>query len=263
MAPDFAHIDVLPKITQRASDYIKSREEEESPFFLYIPLAAPHTPWLPTEEFAGTSEAGEYGDFVVMVDDAIGKITSALEESGQVDNTLLIVTSDNGAYWPEPFPERFEHQANSIWRGMKADIHEGGHRVPMIARWPRMIAAGSTSNELTVHTDFFSTLADIVGSEHRGEDSSSLFPIFLGGSGSRKEAVHQSFHGLLAIRQGDWKLIDGQGSGGFTYVDVPPDAPPGQLYNLNEDPGETMNQYDAYPDIAVSLIGVLDSLRSQ
>ena len=263
MAPDFSHIDVLPIIADKASEYISTQAEKDSPFFLYVPLAAPHTPWLPTEEFNGTSEAGLYGDFVVMVDHAIGQITSALEESGQAENTHLIITSDNGAYWPQPFPSNFAHQANYTWRGMKADIHEGGHRVPLIARWPGVITAGSTTDALAVHTDFFATVADIVGAEYQGEDSFSLLPIFLGDSGTRKEAVHQSFNGMLAVRQGPWKLIDGQGSGGFTNVNIPPDAPPRQLYNLDEDPGEMINQYNAYPDVAASLIGVLDSLRSQ
>lgn len=263
IAADFDHVDVLPEIAQRASDYIKERAEEGTPFFLYVPLAAPHTPWLPTDEFTGTSQAGEYGDFVVMVDNAIGQIAEALAEHHQADNTLLIVTSDNGAYWPQQIQERFEHQANHPWRGMKADIHEGGHRVPLIARWPGVIDAGSVTNELVVHTDFFATLADLGETRHQGEDSFSMLPAFLGSSGSRKEAVHQSVHGMLAIRKGAWKLIDGQGSGGFTQVEVPPDAPLRQLYNLDEDPTETINQYENYPEIAASLLEDLDSLRSQ
>ncbi len=263
MAPDFDHIDVLPVIAQRAVDYITERSQNEEPFFLYVPLAAPHTPWLPTEEFIGSSQAGEYGDFVVMVDDAIGQIIEALAENNQADHTLLIVTSDNGAYWPRAVSDIFEHEPNHPWRGMKADIHEGGHRVPFIARWPGVIEAGSTTDELVVHTDFFATLADFTGTRHRAIDSFSMLPVLYGGSSTRKEAVHQSIHGMLAIRQEGWKLIDGQGSGGFTNVEIPPDAPPRQLYNLDEDPAETTNQYEAYPDIASSMIQALDSLRSQ
>ncbi len=263
IAADFDHIDVLPEIARRASNYIKERAEEGTPFFLYVPLAAPHTPWLPTDEFIGTSEAGEYGDFVVMVDDAIGQIAEALTESNQVNNTLFIITSDNGAYWPAEVRDRFEHQANRPWRGMKADIHEGGHRVPLIARWPGEIAPNTTTDALVVHTDFFVTLADLTGTQHQGEDSFSILPILSGGTGIRPDAVHQSFGGMLAYRKGPWKLIDGQGSGGFTNVSVPADAPPRQLYNLDEDPAETTNQYELYPEIAASLLQSLDSLRSQ
>ncbi|MCY4673726.1 MAG: arylsulfatase [Bacteroidetes bacterium] len=263
IAADFDHTDVLPEIARRASDYIRSQAATDAPFFLYIPLAAPHTPWLPTEDFIGTSEAGEYGDFVVMVDDAVGQITAALTESNQTENTLLFVTSDNGAYWPPDFIERFQHRANSTWRGMKADIHEGGHRVPLIVQWPGVVEAGSMTDQLTVHTDFFSTLADIAGIETRGEDSFSLLPVFMGNSGTRKEAVHQSIHGMLALRRGPWKLIDGKGSGGFTRLDTLADDPPRQLYNLDDDPGETINRYEDRPEIASALMAALDSLRSQ
>ena len=231
IAADFDHTDVLPEIARRASSYIRAQAATDAPFFLYVPLAAPHTPWLPTEDFIGTSEAGEYGDFVVMVDDAIGQIAAALSESNQTENTLVLITSDNGAYWPQDFIERFQHQANSSWRGMKADIHEGGHRVPLIAQWPGVVAAGSVTDQLMVHTDFFSTMADIVGTDIRGEDSFSLLPVLMGNNGTRNEAVHQSVHGMLALRRGPWKLIDGQGSGGFTKVDTLAGDPPRQLYN--------------------------------
>ena len=263
IAADFDHADVLPEIARRASSYIRAQAATDAPFFLYVPLAAPHTPWLPTEDFIGTSQAGEYGDFVVMVDDAIGQIAAALSESNQTENTLLLITSDNGAYWPQDFIERFQHRANSNWRGMKADIHEGGHRIPLIAQWPGVVAPGSTTDQLTVHTDLFSTMADIVGSEIRGEDSFSLLPVFMGGNGTRREAVHQSVHGMLALRRGPWKLIDGQGSGGFTRVDTLAGDPPRQLYNLDVDPGETMNQFEDRPEIASALMTALDSLRSQ
>jgi len=262
-APDFVHADVLPQIAERASEYIRASANHDSPFFLYVPLAAPHTPWFPSDEFSGVSQAGIYGDFVAMVDDAIGEIAYAVEESNQKENTLLIVTSDNGAYWPIEMFERYAHQPNYLWRGMKADIHEGGHRVPLIARWPGVIQANTSTNELSVHTDFFATFADITGTDHQGEDSFSLYPVLLGGETSRKEAVHQSFWGMLAITQGDWKLIDGQGSGGFTSNNIPPDAPPRQLYNLNDDPSESMNLYETYPEIATNLLEALDSLRAR
>ena len=263
IASDFDHADVLPVIAQRAADYIRSSANTDTPFFLYVPLAAPHTPWLTSEEFMGTSDAGIYGDFVVMVDDAIGKIMSALDETQQVKETLFIVTSDNGAYWPPPYSDPYEHQPNYTWRGMKADIHEGGHRIPFIARWPTVIEAGSTTDQLIVLTDFFSTLADITKSNHDGQDSHSFYPVFHGGTGTRTEAIHQSFDGMLAIRQGEWKLIDGQGSGGFTNVVIPPDALPRQLYNLDSDPAESSNLYETYPQIAERLLAMLDSVRSQ
>ncbi len=262
-APDFVHEDVLPEMAQRASDYIRASANQDAPFFLYVPLAAPHTPWFPSDEFEGISEAGIYGDFVAMVDDAIGQIDSALEQSNQKENTLFIVTSDNGAYWPASESDIFAHEPNYIWRGMKADIHEGGHRIPLIARWPRVIQANTSTDELSVLTDFFATFADITGTAHQGEDSFSLYPVLLGGKTSRKEAVHQSFWGMLAITQGEWKLIDGQGSGGFTSENIPADAPLRQLYNLKDDPSETTNLYETHPNISANLLQALDSLRAQ
>ena len=263
IAPDFDHTDVLPDITTRSVEYIRARSGSREPFFLYLALAAPHTPWLPTEEYLASSRAGEYGDFTVQVDATLGAIMEVLDEIGAADNTILIMTSDNGAYWPAPFKERFEHLANHRWRGMKADIHEGGHRVPFIVRWPNRAPAGGVTDQLTVHTDFLATFADLVGAADRTSDSYSFLSVLTGHppENLRQEAVHQSVHGMLAIRRGSWKLIDGKGSGGFTQVDTSAADPPRQLYNLTRDPTEQVNLYEAQPDTAAALLAALDSLR--
>ena len=267
MAPSFNHTEVLPIITDKAVEYIRDRGRDRSTFFLYVPLAAPHTPWLPTEPFIGTSGAGEYGDFTAQVDATVGAVMTALEDAGLAANTILIVTSDNGAYWRPKEIAEFDHRANHSWRGMKADIHEGGHRVPFIVRWPEHVAAGSTTDQLTVHTDLFATLADAAAAPLPGdaaEDSFSHLAVLVGDTvaSGRTSAVHQSIDGLLSFRQGPWKFIDGQGSGGFTKVDTSATDPPAQLYDLSVDPAESNNLFGSHPEKAAAMKAALEAVRS-
>ncbi len=275
IAPGFRHIDVMPTLTDRAVAFIESQEGSASPFFLYLAFSAPHTPWLPTAEFAGRSGAGPYGDFVTQVDAAIGSVLDALTRTGSDDNTLVFATSDNGAHWLESDIQQHGHHANGNLRGQKADIWEGGHRVPFIARWPRRIAPGSSSDETVTLADMLATVADLVGvplPSDAGEDSYSLLPILFGRhleAPLREATVHHSLNGVFAVRQGPWKLILGRGSGGFSQPQalVPaPGEPEGQLYNLYDDPGETSNLYLDHPDIVARLRTLLsryqDSGRS-
>ena len=274
IAPGFRHIDVLPTVADRAVAFVEDRAaaSPERPFFLYLPLSAPHTPWMPTAEFEGRSQAGPYGDFTVQVDAVVGRMLDALDLTGQADRTLVIATSDNGAHWLAEDIERYGHRANGPWRGQKADIHEGGHRIPFMARWPGVITSGSTSDETIALTDLMATFADIVGESLRddaGEDSYSLMPVLRGESLAeplREATVHHSVDGIFAIRQGPWKLIEGRGSGGFTEpvrVETGPGEPRGQLYNLADDPGETRNLFDDQPDIVVRLQALLDGYRER
>ena len=267
MAPSFDHTDVLPRITERAVTYIEERGEDREPFFLYVPLAAPHTPWLPTDDFVGTSGAGEYGDFTVQVDASVGAVMDALDAAGLSASTMIVVTSDNGAYWRPQDIAQYDHHANHSWRGMKADIHEGGHRVVQIVRWPGHIAAGSVTDQLAMHTDFLATFAEAAGisvPEDVAEDSFSHLHVLLGHreSSARTSAVHQSIRGMLVLREGSWKYIHGKGSGGFTRVDTSAADPPGQLYNLATDPAESINLYASHPERVAAMQAALDSVRA-
>lgn len=270
IAPGFRHIDVLPTLTDRAVAFIEGQERSGRPFFLYLALTAPHTPWLPTADFVGRSGAGPYGDFVAQVDAAIGAVLDALARTGFDDKTLVFVTSDNGAHWLASDIQEYGHRANGTLRGQKADIWEGGHRVPLIARWPGRIAAGSSSDETISLTDLLATVADIVDATlppDAGEDSYSLLPVLLGeGTESplREATVHHSLNGMFAIRQGPWKLIEGRGSGGFSEprsLEPAPGEPAGQLYNLEDDPGEVVNLYAERPDIVTRLRALLRQYR--
>lgn len=264
-APGFRHRDVLPELTRRAEQFIQSQTAER-PFFLYFALTSPHTPWVPTDEFRGTTELGEYGDFVTQTDAAVGRVLAALESGKLADNTLIIFTSDNGAI---PLPPKFAasgHKPNGPWRGQKADIWEAGHRVPYLVRWPGHTPAGATCSETICHTDILATLAALVEQklpDDAAEDSFNLLPVFLGKQPDRpiREAtVHHSGDGLFAIRLGKWKAIFHLGSGGFSQpkTEQPvPDGPTGQLYNLYADPGETQNLWPESPDVVARLTRLL------
>lgn len=267
-APDFRHADVLPDLTSKAVQYIQERKSHEQPFFLYFALPAPHTPILPRDEFLGMSNTNFYGDFVLQVDHVVGRIMQVLEQVGLEDNTIVIFTSDNGCSPKANFAElkRVGHHPSYIFRGHKADIYEGGHRVPFIVRWPGHVARSRVSDEIICTTDFMATVADIAGTslpDDAAEDSYSFLPALVetDPDGPVREAiVHHSIHGRFAIRKGDWKLILWPGSGGWSYPATEKDMegmPEFQLYNLNEDPSEKHNRVDTHAEKVAELASLL------
>ncbi|MFQ5928603.1 MAG: arylsulfatase [Acidobacteriota bacterium] len=275
IAPGFKHIEVLPTIAEKAVGFIERhlQNSPDKPFFLYFPLTAPHTPVLPTEAFLGKSKAGKYGDFVVEVDWTVGQIVETVERLGISDNTLIIVTSDNG---PERHMQarkkQYNHYSSYHFRGMKRDAWDGGHRIPFIVRWPGRIKPGSRTNETICLTDLMATVAEILGvtlPQGAGEDSYSILPAMLGkplDSPMREATVHHSSRGEFAIRQGDWKLITCQGSGGNNYDTEPnaikEDDPPMQLYNMAEDVGERKNLFTQNPEMVEHLSRILDDYKT-
>lgn len=266
-APSFDFNQVLPNFTQRAANFIEEKAKSDKPYFLYVPLPAPHTPWLPAEKFNGVSGAGMYGDFMAMVDDAVGQIIAAVENSGEARDTLIIFTSDNGPFWQQRHKDTFGHNAAGIYRGMKGDTHEAGHRMPYVVKWPAKVAAGSVSDHITTQTNLMATVAEIVGQQMpmgAGKDSKSIVPILLGGTAQPEILIHQSPGDMFAIRDGDWKFIDGLGSGGFTKprtIKPTPGGPKGQLYNMATDPIESENLYLKHPEIVARLRVLLAKKR--
>jgi arylsulfatase A-like enzyme len=277
IAPDFKHMEVLPTLATKAESYIAERgKQPDQPFFLYMPLPSPHTPWIPTAEFRGTSKAGVYGDFVHQTDDVIGRVVNALKANGLADNTLIIVTSDNGSHWRDPEISKYDHLANGKFRGMKADIYEAGHRVPFVASWPNNIPAGSVSEENFSLVDLLATFAAITETDlpsNAGEDSYNQLSTLKGKSSEeplREATVYHSLRGMFAIQQGPWKFIDGQTSGGFAAPKEQkvlekqnPNAPAGQLYNLNNDPSESDNLYTQRPKKVAELKALLKRYQEQ
>ena len=170
-----AHDDVvnmLPRLTEKSAAYIDSRAGKEEPFFLYVPLGSPHTPIVPSDEWKEKSGLGEYGDFVMQTDNVVGEIAKALERNGFTENTLVIFTSDNGCSKAAGIPKLAQqgHIVSASLRGSKADIWDGGHRIPFLVRWPGKVEAGSNSDQLICLTDLFATVTDILGQSIPGPD---------------------------------------------------------------------------------------------
>jgi arylsulfatase A-like enzyme len=261
--------DVLPLFTRKANDFIRAQSPAK-PFFLYFPMPAPHTPWMPTTKFTGTSKAGEYGDYVQEVDDAVGQVLHVLDSMGMSENTMVVFASDNGPYWRDNFVQEFGHSAAGPFRGMKGDAQEGGHRVPFIVRYPGKVKAGTISGVTTTLANLLATCADITGNTsaaYRPEDSYSILPVLTGkasGIAGQPAIVNISSKGVYDIRKGPWKLILGLGSGGMTVpssVKAEQGGPVGQLYNLDTDIHEDHNLYDQYPDKVKELKELLQKIQ--
>ena len=259
---DFIHEDVTPNFFRRGMQYIKEQSKQSNPFLLYLPLPSPHTPILPTKEWQGKSGLNPYGDFMLMVDDYVGQLVHTVEAAGIAENTIVIFTSDNGCSPAAKIEELIDkgHYPNSIYRGHKADIYEGGHRVPFIVKWPKELKKGSVSEETICLTDLMATFAEIVNYDLKadeGEDSYSLLPLFKGRNFStpfREATVHHSINGSFAIRKGNWKLAMCPGSGGWSYPRPRRDSavlkelPKVQLFDLSKDPKELINLESSEPE---------------
>ena len=271
-APEFEAEHVLPALAKRAVEYISRRAADAKagkPFFLYLPVASPHTPIVPTAEWQGKSGLNPYADFVMQTDHAIGQVLKALADSGVAENTLLIITSDNGCSPQAKYEELLPlgHNPSYVFRGHKADIYEGGHRIPFLVRWPGHAKPGSKSDQTICLTDFFATLADILDADvpaSAAEDSVSFLPALLGNAGSplREATVHHSINGSFAIRQGKWKLCLCPGSGGWSAPRPDRDdvtgLPTVQLFDLEADIGERTNVQDKQPDVVRRLTALLE-----
>lgn len=284
-SPDLLPVDVLDDFVEQANRFIRAQAEAKQPFFLYLPLSAPHKPVLPHDRFRGTTELGPYGDFVAQVDSTVGDVLTALDESGQAENTLVVYTSDNGS-----FMYRYEngqkdhvddesvqgyrpehHTANLNWRGTKADIWEAGHRVPFLVRWPEKVASGGVCDATVCLTDLFATAADVVDQElpeNAAQDSFSILPLLEGAKKfERAPVINHSAAGMFAIRDGKWKLVLGSGSGGRQKPKGNAFEKPYALFDLKADPSETVNVIDEHPEIAADLeercLAIRDSGRSR
>ncbi|MCX8156710.1 MAG: arylsulfatase, partial [Verrucomicrobiae bacterium] len=271
-APEFRADQVLPELTRHAVAWIGQQAEAARagrPFFLYLALASPHTPIVPTKPWQGRSGLNPYADFVLQTDDAVGQVLAALDRHGLATNTLVILTSDNGCAPQADVKALREagHEPSGPWRGYKADIWEGGHRVPFIVRWPGVTPAGATTGELVSLVDFLATCAELLGVSlppKAGEDSLSFLPVLRGEKGRRDTLVCHSINGKFALRERQWKLCLTPGSGGWSE---PRDEaarqqglPEVQLYDLAGDPGETRNLWREHPEVVERLTRRLEQV---
>jgi arylsulfatase A-like enzyme len=287
--------DTVRDLEQTAMDLSREavafiEENKDRPFFLYYPTTNIHFPLTPNERFKGTTEAGVYGEFTAEFDWAVGQVLDALDRLELTSDTIVVVTSDNGA---RPTKGMNGHACNGPWRGTKRTIYEGGHRVPLIVRWPGRIKAGSTTDETVCLTDFFRTFASVIGQQvpnDAGEDSYDLSDVLFGRNYQkplREATVHHSVAGQFAIRKGNWKLIEGSGdgdyprneNGGIAVVSRTPERESAtgqwvkldyfglqhdgkfQLYNLADDPHEQNNLAEQNPEQVSELRELLDRYR--
>lgn len=250
--PSFTAEGVLPTFSQKSVEFIQSSAAKEQPFFLYLSLTSPHTPHTPSAQWQGRSGINTYGDFLMETDWVVGQVQAALEESGVADETFVLFSADNGASPKADFKKlaEYNHFPSGPLRGTKADIFEGGHRVPTIVSWPGKVEAGTSTDRLISLADVYATIADIIGEDSKeAADSISFLPTIMGEAQDERSAiVMHSFRGTFAIRQGDWKLCFGGGSGGFSHpAKHVKGTPKWQLYNLANDIGEATNLYDSHP----------------
>ncbi|HEX4142832.1 MAG TPA: sulfatase-like hydrolase/transferase [Pirellulales bacterium] len=266
---------VVPKLTQQTVDWIGQQRGKEGPFFLYVPLNSPHTPIVPIAEFRGRSQAGGYGDWVAQTDDNVGRILKALDDNGFAQNTLVVFSSDNG---PEASAynrvRKFDHRSAGPLRGVKRDLWEGGHRVPMIVRWPGHVKPETVSDELVSQVDLMATLAAVVGHAlpaGSAPDSYNQLPVWEEGAASPRHAiVHNGVNGSYAVRHDQWLLVAAK-TGAVSRV---PDwlekeqgdaenEYPGELYDLSQDLGERRNLYGEHPDKVGELKALLGEIRAK
>ncbi|MAE32586.1 MAG: arylsulfatase [Verrucomicrobiales bacterium] len=284
IAPGFDLEEVDMVFLQKSLEFLESHKKQspDKPFFLFHSAQAVHLPSFAGRAFKGKTGAGPHGDFIFELDYIVGRLAKKLDQLGYGENTLLIFTSDNGPEVPTVINMRKTHQHDGArpWRGVKRDQWEGGHRVPFIARWPKRIEAGSTSEQTICLTDLMATCATLTGTtipRDAAEDSFDILPALLGQAGDkpiREYTLHQTISLALAIRHGDWKYLDHKGSGGNNYerkgewglkqFALPEHAPdaPGQLYNLANDPGETTNLYNEHPKIIKMLKAKLEAFKT-
>ncbi len=268
---DFQIAEVLPHLFDKTIALVNQRAKAAKsgkPFFVYLPLPAPHTPIVPVPPFKDASKLNPYADFVMQMDHHMGQLLKAVQDNGLNDNTLVIFTSDNGCSPEANFDllKGHGHHPSAQFRGHKADIYEGGHRVPFIARWPGCINGGSKTHALACLTDIYTTLEAITGQRRKalgGEDGYNLLPVFRGKKSSGRETlISHSIGGSFAIRQGNWKLCLSAGSGGWSAprerAAQKQGLPPTQLFNLNSDPGERSNLESRHPGKVKELLALLE-----
>lgn len=267
-------IDVLPSLTSEVVKLIDEKAEAAksgSPFFIYFPQNSPHTPIVPGDDWKGKTDLGDYGDFVAQTDGSVGEVLAALDRNGLAENTMVIFSTDNGTSKAANITKlnKQGHYPSANLRGSKADLWDGGHRVPFIVRWPQKIKSGSKSDQLVCLSDIMATCAELFSvdlPDNAAEDSWSFLPALAGEAidSPRTSIVHHSIGGRFSFRDGDWKLLLAPGSGGWSSpkdIDaILAGLPDKQLYNMNQDIGEQTNLVDENPEKVEYLVESLKKI---
>lgn len=273
---DWDFYQVLPTLAEEGEKYLRGRKDQEKPFFLFFPFPSPHAPIIPTDEFDGKSGAGPYGDFVVQTDDVVGRLTQALKDSGEYENTIIIFSADNGPeHYAYPREEKYGHWSAEPFRGLKRDIYEGGHHVPFLIKWPGKTKPGSVENALVSQIDIMATLANYLNfplPDDAAEDSHNLLPLFDGKTEKIREShIHNTAKDKYAIRVGDWLYIDApsgnhNGRKALPFEErrnYPEDDQKVALYNLKEDIAQRHNLAAKHPEKVKAMKAELEKIRAQ
>lgn len=282
--------DQIDFIMAQKAEAFFSQQTAEAPFFLFLAFAAPHVPIDPAADYRGKSPAGLYGDYIQQLDHCTGQVLDSLEKHGFAQNTLVIFTSDNGGMYNHDALAA-GHRCNGELLGQKTDVWEGGHRLPLLARWPAHIPAGTERKPLFTQVDFMATFAELAHipmPAGASPDGASDLAAFLDPAHSptkRTEAVFLGTAGF-ALRQENWLYIPKQGSGGMTAPETPgkpwsqsyaamqftnsdidadgqikPGAPETQLYDLSDDLEEHRNVVADHADLAARMQARMDELK--
>ncbi len=275
-APRRKNVRVTQVLTKKATNWLH-KQSKTQPFFLYFTPVAVHNPVTPSPELTGKSAVGLYGDWIHELDRSVAEVLAALDEMGVADNTLVILTSDNGGVC-KPDVERLLQTAaykaglrvNGELRGGKHDVWEGGFKVPFLVRWPGHVPAGSKSKQMISLADMLATTAAIVGEQlpdanSAAEDSFNALPAFIGEPDKpiRQDLIVHSANGVFAIRKGPWKWIEG-----VPFDEVKPAARKAeasqykpQLYNTLIDPTESHDVSAEHPEVVAELKALLHRYR--
>ena len=282
IAKNFVIEEAMKRFTDKTIDYIKSVKDADNPFFIYLAYGSPHTPTVPRKEFEGKSKLSHYGDFVLEQDYELGRLIEFLKKHNLYDDTVIVFTSDNGASPKAKFDQLVKrgHNPSNIYRGFKAGLYEGGHRVPFIIKWHKSSSLKikkKTYDNPVLISDFFGTFQDYFSDkEYKKHDSKSLLPIIEGKGVNREYVVSHSVSGKFAIQDKRWKLIISKDSAGWSHnydintyerltrkqlMDLKKIKLPSiQLYDLKEDIGERKNLYEQYPKVVERLKKTLVSI---
>lgn len=260
VAPDFVDNQCLTRFTDRAIDWIQKQQSQTQPrpFFLYLPYTSPHYPVCPLPEFHGQGKAGGYGEFMIETDYHVGRLLKFLDEANLTEDTLVVLTSDNGPEksWTQR-EKQFQHRSNGVFREGKRSVYEGGHRVPFFVRWPSGIKTPDRLvTDLVCQTDLLATLADILDvklPDDAGEDSQSFYATLKNAEAEHRRVplVHHAMSGRFAIRDANWKLV------------MPHGNSKAELYDLQGDPSERRNVIDQHGDLAAQMQSKLTRIVRQ
>lgn len=254
MLPGWDDTQIGSTLTAKALNFIESNASKNQPFFLFLPMQSPHRPSTPPDFVKGISKAGERGDMVAEFDWTVGQVMAKLDSLAISENTILIVSSDNGATKTSDDGKDYGHKSCGLLNGFKASLNEGGHRVPFLVKWPKMVKRGSICDALVSIMDLFATFSEILHLPAEHGDGISFLNLLKNPNDqpARNGMVHHTYSGAYALRSANWKFIPVRSSkdGLWSYL----------LYDLNLDPYEKNNVSHLHPEMVKRFSNILNEL---